>query len=55
MLNETPEMIKKRFSQYTCCKLQDLGGQENLRKMDAKMNPKSDQNGTKNHPDTGFL
>ena len=48
-------MIKKRFSHYTCCKLQDLGGQENLRKMDAKMDPKSDQNGTKNHPDAGFL
>ena len=43
------------FSHYTCCKLQDLGGQENLRKMDAKMDPKSDQNGTKNHPDAGFL
>ena len=48
-------MIKKRFSHNTCCKLQDLGGQENLRKMDAKMDPKSDQNGTTNHPDARFL
>ncbi len=48
-------MIKKRFSHYTCGKLQDLGGQENLRKMDAKMDPKSDQNGTTNNPDAGFL
>ena len=48
-------MVKKRFSHYTYCKLQDLGGQENLRKMDAKMDSKSDQNGTKNHPDAGFL
>ena len=48
-------MIKKRFSHYTCCKLQDLGGQENLRKMDAKMDPKSDQNGTTNHPDAGIF
>ena len=48
-------MIKKRFSHYTCCKLQDLGGQESLRKMDAKMVRKSDQNGTKNHKDAGFL
>ena len=48
-------MIKKMFSHYNCCKLQDLGGHENLRKMDAKMVRKSSQNGTKNHPDTGFL
>ena len=48
-------MIKKRFSHYTCCKLQDLGGQENLRKMDAKMVRKNDQNGTKFHPDARFL
>ena len=48
-------MIKKRFSHYTCCKLQDLGGQEHLRTMDAKLDPKSDQNGTKNHPDAVFL
>ena len=48
-------MIKKKFSHYTCCKLQDLGGQENLRKMDAKMDSKSEQNGTKNHPDARFL
>ena len=44
-------MVKTRFSHYTCCKLQDLGGQENFRKMD----PKSDQNETQNHPDAGFL
>ena len=48
-------MIKKKFSHYTCCKLQDLCGQENLRKMDAKMVRKSNQNGTTNHPDAGFL
>ena len=48
-------MIKKRFSHYNCCKLQDLGGQENLRKMDAKIDPKSDQHGTQNHPDAGIL
>ena len=26
-----------------------------FRQKDAKMDPKSDQNGTKNHPDAGFL
>ena len=48
-------MVKKRFSHYTCCKLQDLGGQENLRKMCAKMDPQNDKNETTNHPDAGFL
>jgi hypothetical protein len=48
-------MVKKRFSHYTCRKLQDSGGQENLRKMDAKMDPNTDQHETKNHPDAGFL
>ena len=48
-------MLKKRFSHYTCCKLQDLGGPESLRKIDAKMDPKSDQTGTKNHSKNRFL
>ena len=48
-------MVNKMCSHYTCCKLRDLGGQENLPKMDAKMIRKNDQNGIKNHPDTGFF
>ena len=31
------------------------GGRENLRKMDAKMIRKNNQNATTNHPDAGFL
>ena len=48
-------MVKKMFSHYTCCKLRDLGGQENWSKKwcqkSSKMAPKS----SFGHPGVRFL
>ena len=48
--NEMPEMVKKRFSVYTCCNLIDVGGQETWSKIEVQNVPTSHQHWNIGHP-----
>ena len=49
-----PEMVNKRFTHYTCCKLRDLGGQENWSKKWCQKSSKMVLKSSFRHPGVRF-